>query len=127
MLRLVAKYADRWNFTVNESPVLEQKLGVLKAHCAAVGRDFNTIEISEQILVCLGRNQAEADKLWDSPHHPMLTGMKPAAIKGDPESVAAQLLDRARRGVRMAMPLFIDMDKPETVELFGREVMPQLQ
>jgi len=127
MLRLVAQYADRWNFTVNESPVLEQKLEVLKAHCAAVGRDFKTIELSEQILCCLGRTQAEADKLWDAPHHPMLKGMKPAAIKGDPASVAAQLLDRARRGVNLAMLLFIDMDRPETIELFGREVMPRLQ
>jgi hypothetical protein len=41
--------------------------------------------------------------------------------------VAEQLLDRARRGVRLAMLLFIDMDKPESIELFGREVMPRLQ
>ncbi len=41
--------------------------------------------------------------------------------------VAAQLLDRARRGVNLAMLLFIDMDRAETIELFGREVMPRLQ
>ena len=126
MLRLVAKYADRWNFTVNESPVLEHKLKVLKEHCAAVGRDFNTIQTSEQILVCLAKTQAEADQLWDAPHHPMLKGMRPAAIKGDPAAVAEQLLERQRRGVQMAMMLFIDMDKPSTLELFGREVMPRL-
>ena len=27
----------------------------------------------------------------------------------------------------LAMLLFIDMDKPESIELFGREVMPRLQ
>ena len=127
LLRLVAKYADRWNYSIPESGLVDHKLKVLKEHCAAVGRDFNTIQTSEQIMVCLGRNKADADKRWDSPGHPMIEGMKPTAIKGDPDAVTEQLQDRARRGVNMVMLCFGDLDRPETIELFGREVMPRLQ
>jgi alkanesulfonate monooxygenase SsuD/methylene tetrahydromethanopterin reductase-like flavin-dependent oxidoreductase (luciferase family) len=127
LLRLVAKYADRWNYSIPESGLVDHKLKVLKEHCAAVGRDFNTLQTSEQVMVCLGRNKADADKMWDSPGHPMIEGMKPTAIKGDPDSVTEQLLDRAKRGVNMVMLCFGDLDRPETIELFGREVMPRLQ
>ena len=44
-LRLVAKHADIWH-GFGDPQVVERKLGILKEHCAAVGRDFSEIEIS---------------------------------------------------------------------------------
>ena len=41
-LRLVAQYADACNFF--HGPDLPHKLGVLRAHCEQVGRDYDTIE-----------------------------------------------------------------------------------
>jgi alkanesulfonate monooxygenase len=41
-LRLVAQYADACNLF--DSPDLEHKLDVLREHCAAIGRDYDTIE-----------------------------------------------------------------------------------
>jgi len=42
-LRLVARYADIWNSTVNDVDELKHKIDVLNRHCDAVGRDSNEI------------------------------------------------------------------------------------
>ncbi|MGH8012797.1 MAG: TIGR03560 family F420-dependent LLM class oxidoreductase, partial [Candidatus Binataceae bacterium] len=63
MLRIVAQYADRWNCPAGYRS-FEHKLGVLKEHCQAVGRDPKTINISEQLLICLGANEAEVEEKW---------------------------------------------------------------
>lgn len=45
MLGVVAKYADLWN-TFGTPDVFRKKLGVLREHCAAVGRRVEEIEVS---------------------------------------------------------------------------------
>ena len=44
-LRLVAKHADIWH-SFGDADTVAHKLGVLKQHCADVGRDFSEIEVS---------------------------------------------------------------------------------
>ncbi|MCW2785670.1 MAG: monooxygenase [Marmoricola sp.] len=43
-LRLVARYADACNLFGESADVVAHKLDVLRGHCDAVGRDFDTIE-----------------------------------------------------------------------------------
>src|SRR5262249_5631816 len=45
LLRLVAQYADRWNFGGSVAE-FRTKLAILEQHCLAVGRDFAAIEKS---------------------------------------------------------------------------------
>lgn len=47
-LKIVAKYADIWNYSGGELDVFRHKVDVLKNHCEAVGRDFAEIELSAQ-------------------------------------------------------------------------------
>src|SRR5262249_50776271 len=54
LLKVVAKYADRWNCPMNAAPELAHKLEVLRSHCAKIGRDPTTITVAEQVLVVLG-------------------------------------------------------------------------
>jgi F420-dependent oxidoreductase-like protein len=44
-LRVVAKHADIWN-TFGSADIFRDKLRVLRAHCEAVGRNFDEIEVS---------------------------------------------------------------------------------
>jgi F420-dependent oxidoreductase-like protein len=53
-LRLVARYADACNLF--DSPELAHKLDVLREHCAAEGRDYDTIEKTVQVRFDLGEN-----------------------------------------------------------------------
>jgi F420-dependent oxidoreductase-like protein len=50
-LRVVAQYANIWNFVGGSIDTFRHKNEVLKEHCAAVGRDPNTIERSIQVMV----------------------------------------------------------------------------
>lgn len=121
MLRLVAQYADRWNCPAGYES-FEHKLQVLKNHCKAVGRDFNQIEISEQLLVCMGKDDAEVEKKWK-----MAQGLKPfstTGIKGTPKQLVSALQDRIKRGITTFALFFSDFAPPPTLEMFAREVMP---
>jgi len=50
-LRVVARYADVWNFSGGPVENLIHKTAVLHSHCAEVGRDPAEIEISVQVPV----------------------------------------------------------------------------
>ena len=121
LLRLVAKYADRWNCPAGYRD-FKKTLGVLHEHCRSVGRDPKDITVSEQLMVCIGANRAEADQKWE-----MAKGRKPfsfTAVKGTPDEVVKQLREHVSWGVTMFTMMFADMAPPQTVELFAREVMP---
>lgn len=47
-LKIVAQYADIWNFAGGTVEEFQHKVAVLKRHCDEVGRDFNDIELSFQ-------------------------------------------------------------------------------
>jgi alkanesulfonate monooxygenase SsuD/methylene tetrahydromethanopterin reductase-like flavin-dependent oxidoreductase (luciferase family) len=50
-LRVVARYADIWNFGGTDMETFQHKVRVLHEHCAAVGRDPEQIELSVQARV----------------------------------------------------------------------------
>ena len=50
-LRMVAKYADIWNFVGGSTETFRHKNEVLNDHCAAIGRDPAAIERSVQVFV----------------------------------------------------------------------------
>ena len=121
MLRLVAKYADRWNCPAGYRD-FKKTLGVLQQHCHAAGRDPKDITVSEQLMVCIGANKSQVDQTWE-----MVKGRKPfsfTAVKGTPEEVIKQLRDHVSWGVTMFTMMFADMAPPQTLELFAHEVMP---
>jgi len=120
MLKLVAKYADRWNCPAGYRS-FEQKFDALKAHCAAVGRDIKEINISEQLLVCIGANEQEVEERWKiSQRLPFWR----TAIKGTPPQVVEQLRDRLKKGIEFFTIIFGDLNSPASIELFAREVLP---
>ncbi|QBD75731.1 LLM class F420-dependent oxidoreductase [Ktedonosporobacter rubrisoli] len=50
-LRIVAQYASIWNFVGGGPEIFQQRSAVLDKHCAAIGRDPQTIQRSIQSLV----------------------------------------------------------------------------
>lgn len=50
-LRVVAQYADVWNFAGGPVEDFTHKVEVLKRHCETVGRDPSTIQLSVQVMV----------------------------------------------------------------------------
>jgi F420-dependent oxidoreductase-like protein len=50
-LRVVAQYADVWNFVGGDIDNFKHKSAILDEHCAAIGRDPRTIERSVQVHI----------------------------------------------------------------------------
>ncbi len=48
-LRIVAEHADVWNFAGGTAEEFSRKVGILREHCAAVGRDPAEITLSMQL------------------------------------------------------------------------------
>jgi alkanesulfonate monooxygenase SsuD/methylene tetrahydromethanopterin reductase-like flavin-dependent oxidoreductase (luciferase family) len=50
-LRVVARHADVWNFAGGSTETFTHKVGVLREHCAAVGRNPDDVTLSVQLVV----------------------------------------------------------------------------
>ncbi len=121
MLRIVARYADRWNIPAGYRS-LDDKLAAFRNHCQAVGRALDTIEISEQLLVCIGRGEDEVEQKWKAAK--ILKPFVFTGIKGTPPQIIDALNQRIAKGITMFTIFFSDFAPRETLELFAREVMP---
>jgi alkanesulfonate monooxygenase SsuD/methylene tetrahydromethanopterin reductase-like flavin-dependent oxidoreductase (luciferase family) len=121
MLKLVARFADRWNCPAGYES-FEHKFNVLKQHCKDVGRDLNTIDISEQLLVCIGQSDGEVEAKWKAAQ--MLQPFISTGIKGTPKQLIEQLKKRVAMGITTFVIFFSDFAPPPTLELFAKEVMP---
>jgi F420-dependent oxidoreductase-like protein len=121
MLKLVARFADRWNCPAGYES-FEHKFNVLKQHCKDVGRDVNSIDISEQLLVCIGSSDAEVEAKWKAAQ--MLKPFISTGIKGTPKQLIEQLQKRVAMGITTFVIFFSDFAPPPTIELFAKEVMP---
>ncbi len=128
MLRLAARYADAWNCPNPAWRELATKREQLVRHCEAIGRDPTEIEVSEQVLVVVGRDETEVRREQERAQR--LLGSF-ARFDGDchvgtPDQVAQALRSRQALGVDAALVMFGDLGSPEQIELFAREVVPLL-
>lgn len=120
MLRLVATHADRWNCPAGYRS-FEHKLDVLKQHCQAVGRKIEEINISEQLLVCIGANENEVEEKWKIAQR---LPFWRTGIKGTPTQIVERLRERIAKGITFFTIIFGDMNSHQSIDLFAREVMP---
>jgi F420-dependent oxidoreductase-like protein len=126
MLRLVATEADIWNCSAGNYAVLDRKLAALQEHCAAIGRDFGSIELSLQDLVVIAPTDAALRApLEDARKRLAFFGDVDAiATIGTPERCIETLRRKAAQGITYFICLFTDGGQPETVRLFGERVLP---
>ncbi len=108
-LRLVAQYADACN--VFGSPEqIAHKYAVLREHCDAVGRDYESIERTAGVLAVAGEMRGALDR---------------------PVMSSAQLVDAlgaaAEAGCQHAMLALPRIDDIDTIERIGRDVLPQVR
>jgi alkanesulfonate monooxygenase len=61
-LRLVARYADACNVSARSPEETERLLGVLRDHCEAEGRDYETIERTSMTKLELGADGEHVDR-----------------------------------------------------------------
>ena len=104
------------------------KRDVLHQHCAAVGRDPDEITLTWSPEIFVRESEAEikaagSRSFWGEPPESWTAGN----LVGTPEQVSAKIQAYADLGCRGFVPWCSDYPDTETLELFGREVVPQLR
>ena len=129
-LRTVARYADMWN-GMGPLDTMRHKVDVLREHCAAVGRNFDEIEMTIGCKVTIRDSQAEAERVWRE--HMELNRTPMSRVEGDgtfwrgtPEQIAEKLIAYRELGFNTAIS---EMPAPYDEESFERligEVKPMV-
>jgi F420-dependent oxidoreductase-like protein len=106
-LKLVARYGDACNVPAREgAEVLRHKLEVLREHCRAEGRDYDTIEktVNTRLLVSRdGANGAET-----------------------PAQAVARFRELREHGVTWVNCSIANAHEDGVIELIGREIVPAI-
>ena len=126
-LRIVAQHADLWN-TFGTPEVVTHKLGILREHCSAVGRDPATIGITLNAGVIV-RDGAGAVRARLAEIGPIADFPDYAASNqpyGTPEMVAQRLAEYARAGVSEVIAVMPAPYDQETIERLVTEVRPRI-
>jgi alkanesulfonate monooxygenase SsuD/methylene tetrahydromethanopterin reductase-like flavin-dependent oxidoreductase (luciferase family) len=121
-LRLVAKYADWWNIPGGTLANYARKLEILRHHCVAVGRDYDTIvKTWSAEAIAVAETEVEAQRIAAaSPYNSH-------SIVGTPAQVAAQLRPFLDLGVEYLIVRLLDFPATVGIELFLRDVLPRLR
>ena len=123
ILRLVAQYADWWNFPGGSLENYAHKLEVLRGHCQAVGRNYDDIvKTWATEVVAVAETEAEAKRMAEA--SPFNGGSR---IVGTPDQVVQALRRFTGLGVTYFMLRFADFPNSAGAELFAQEVIPQFQ
>lgn len=129
LLAVVARHADIWNCPNNHATALPERLAKLREHCARIGRDPAEIEVSEQCVIVLGRDDADFRQKWTAAEALLgqVFDLEKTAFRGTPERVVEQLQERVAQGVTFFTFLLGDFHARESLELFAEKVMPKLK
>ncbi len=120
LLRAVAEHGNWWLPFSRGDELLKHKIAVLKDHCTAVGRDYDSIRKTFQLRVHLAKTRAEAEKLvGGNPMRP-----EDPAYVGDPAGLVERLHQLHELGFDLFQLVFPRFTDTEDIELFGQEVLP---
>ena len=122
LLRVVAQYADWWNYIFKDRETYAHKQEVLKTHCQAVGRDYDEIEQVIASGVLIAETEKDLQRLKEEPYvRPIGDG-----IAGTSEQVTEKLLSAIDQGADRIVINFADVPRLEGTYLFAATVLPHL-
>jgi len=130
LLRVAAKYADRYNHPFGTPSELKRKIEVLKEHCKIIGRDPKEIEPSVLIRVIVGSDDEKVRRIIGKVKLPNETVKQylgrtdGKATIGTPEQVIADLNEYMNLGIKHFILHFIGLDPTlKMLQLFASKVM----
>lgn len=121
-LAVVARHADWWNCDYYSPPEYARKLGILRDHCRAIGRDPEVIVPTCYMGVTVGYDAERLVRGRSMGHRGEVH-----VISGTPDEVTAQIEAFAAVGVQHMQLNFLDFPRLESFEMFLREVLPRFE
>jgi F420-dependent oxidoreductase-like protein len=123
-LKLVAQYADACNVS-GDLATLEHKFAVIKEHCEAVGRDYNSIHRTSGTICIIADSDEEA--IAKTPE--MVKARFGAAINdvliGSPATIRKRIAAYEAAGVQELQLMFPDVLQLDTIRRFAKEFIAQ--
>ena len=96
---------------------------MLRQHCRAVGRDPSAVTVSQQTMVVLGKDEADA-KAKREKAQLVYGGHLGHGIVGTPEECSQTIREHISLGCTMFIIEFFGRDTREPARLFAETVMP---
>ena len=118
-LRAVARHADWWNDLARPLDQTRRKVDVLRRHCEAEGRDFDSIRKTFTARIFIDRSHSAAKKAAGE----WLKHAQPPIV-GDPSAVRDQLSQYAELGFDLCIAVFPRFQDLDDMKLFNDEVVP---
>jgi F420-dependent oxidoreductase-like protein len=117
-LRLVAQYGDACNI-YGDAETVKRKLAVLRAHCAAVGREYERIHRTGGAMCAIAatEEQAQAKMPAGLAGRPTAAG----ALIGTPDMIRRRLEELEVAGIQEVVLGFPDVLDLEPLRFFARE------
>ena len=115
-LKLVAQYADACN-VFGDLETIKHKFAVLKTHCKAAGRDYESIQRTAGAFCCIGESDDQARAKFPTAllRRPVAAG----ALIGSPETILQRLSELESIGVQEIILGFPDILKLDTLCFFA--------
>ena len=123
LLRLAAKHADIWNNLAVNQGELKTKIARLHEHCHAIGRDPAAIAISQQCMVVIGDDEADARAKTERAQQ-IYGGHLGTGIAGTAEQCIERIHEHVALGCTMFVIEFFGRDTREPAQIFAERVMP---
>lgn len=119
LLRAVAEHADWWLPYSRRLDTLQQKANVLKDHCRAVGRDYDSIRKTYTLTIYLSEDRDAAERRAGA-----ATERENPVFAGDPAGLRDYLEERADLGFDLFQLVFPDFPETTDIRLFVDKVLP---
>lgn len=123
LLRIAARHANIWNNLAVNQPDLARKAQILRKHCEAVSRDPDSIQVSQQTMVILGKDQTDTQAKLEKAQM-VYGGHLGHGIVGTPEECIEKIRHHIAAGSTMFIIEFFGRDTREPARLFAETVLP---
>ena len=121
-LRIAAKYADACNI-FGSPETIRKKLVILREHCRAAGRDYNTILKTRLGVVAIEKDKDQLEKRMAERFKDVPERMRREFVTyGSPDEVRRQIEAFRDAGIEYLIVSFEPERELEALELFGAEV-----
>jgi alkanesulfonate monooxygenase SsuD/methylene tetrahydromethanopterin reductase-like flavin-dependent oxidoreductase (luciferase family) len=119
-LKLVAQYGDACNVG-GDLETIKHKFHVIKEHCEAVGRDYNSIHRTSTTVCHMAETDEQAYAQIPERMRSVFEGRVGAGLIGGPDTIRKRLAELEAAGVQELIVGFIDRTNPEAIRRFAKE------
>ncbi|HEV2661303.1 MAG TPA: LLM class F420-dependent oxidoreductase, partial [Ktedonobacteraceae bacterium] len=123
-LKLVAQYADACNVS-GDLATLEHKFAVIKEHCEAVGRDYNSIRRTTGTICIIADTDEKAIAKIPEMAKARLGSAINNSLIGSPDTIRKRIAAYEAAGVQELQLMFMDAVQLDSIRRFAQEFIAQ--